>query len=283
MTTTPAITSATTPATTMDLGATRTNRRSRRASVRRLLLTLTAALLAGTCVAGPARAEGPANTVTVTVVKTGSKTITVKPVLGSEGHFGLWNLKLNASSRTKIKTLDGTNVLKSLKKGAIAEVVFENALKTTTIFIPLYTKVGNSTIVTMIPVTETRVEGAIVAIKETSGRCTSKTIKLGGRGEKVGVGICRTGSSYEIVAKTNDADHKEDVLAALTAATMIVIDRPSGQQLKTTGFETFGEYAHASIPGAPGAAATVKVIIRADGPHDGKPEKDFVVLSNTKL
>jgi hypothetical protein len=251
---------------------------------RRFLTTVLAVVATALVVtpSGAAQAAPGDNVATVTVASTGSTSIKVRPVLGSEGHFGLWDLKLKTSSGTTVKTLDRKNTLKALKKGSIAEVTFEKALKTSVVMIPIYTKVGNTNIINYVPITRTSIEGRILSITEIPGSCYSKTIKLGGRGEKVGVGVCRTAGRYEVIVRTTDADHKEDVIEALKKGTMIVTDAKSGQQYKS-GFTIYEEYAQATIDGAPGAATKVKAGILADGPKDGKSEKTFTVTAGSTL
>jgi len=241
-------------------------------------LALTTLLVVG---ASPAVAAGE-NSVTMAVTKVGKNSITVKPAIGAQGHYGLWEMEIKVSSNAKIETRDGKNTLKSIKRGMVVEAAFTSAVKTSMVMVPVITRVGNSTYTYLIPIVQTSIEGDMISLREVPGRCTSKNIKLGGRGEKVGVGICRTGGNFEIVANFNDAEHADDVKKAFQSATLSFTDKKSGAVTKT-GFTVTDGYATATVTGAPSYTVSVAVTINADGPHDGRGAKDFVVTRSTRL
>jgi hypothetical protein len=219
----------------------------------------------------------------VAIVKVRGNSVTVKPADTGEGHFGVWDLKLEAGKNTRIATLDGKNQIKSLKKGMVAEVSFEYAPETSIIMMPIYNRIGNVTTVTMIPIVKTTLRGDILEIREVPGRCTSKNFKLGGKGEKVTVGICRVDGNFEVIANVSDAANGEEVLEALKQGRLKVTNLETGQT-QETAFATAGEdYAYASVPGAPRHTVPIRIYIVADGPNDGKPEKSFSVTDRTRL
>lgn len=246
------------------------------------LLLATVLSLPFVATAGDAHATG-GTSMKVSVVKVGKDSITVRPAVTSEGHFGVWDLKLDAGKNTRINTLDGNNQIKSLKKGMVAEVVFEYAPSTSIVMVPIYTKIGNTTTVTMIPIVRTSIRGDILEIREIPGRCTSKTVRIGGKGEKVTVGICRVGGNFEIIANVSDASDDEAVLEALMAGSVKVTNLDTNTTVETKFSAAGDEYAHANVGGAPGHTIPIRIYIVADGPHDGKPEQAFAVTSRTRL
>lgn len=250
--------------------------------ITKTLLSGALALAAVTAVgAAPASATGE-HTVTMAVTKVGRNYINVKPAVGAEGHYGLWEMKIDVSGTTKIETRDGKNSLKSVKRGMVVEATFTSEIVTSTILLPIVTRVGNNTITYFIPIIDTSIEGDMLSLRELPGRCTSKTIKLGGRGEKTGVGICRTGNNFEVIVNFSEAEHSDDVKKALGSATLVFTDKKNGTVTKT-GFKVSAGYASAAIPGAPSYTVPVSVVINADGPHDGKSAKDYIVTRSTRL
>jgi len=246
-------------------------------------LLLTAILsLPFVATAGDAHATGGAS-MKVSVVKVGKTSITVRPALTREGHFGVWDLKLDANKNTRISTLDGKNQIKSLKKGMVAEVVFEYAPSTSVVMVPIFTRIGNNATVTYIPVVRTSIRGDILEIREVPGRCTSKTVRIGGKSEKVEVGICRVDGNFEIIANVSDAAHEEAVLEALAAGIVKVTNLDTNTTIETKFSVAGEEYAYARVWGAPGHTIPIRIYIVADGPNDGKPEKAFAVTTRTRL
>jgi hypothetical protein len=245
--------------------------------------TITALLFLLTCLlpARGAAAEG-GNTITVAITKVGKDYVTVRPAVGSEGHFGVWDMKLNLAKSTAVETLNGKNQLKYLKKGMVAEVSFTSKPVTKTTMIPIFIKVGNTTVTNYITSTTTEIQGDMLKIEEVPGRCTSKSVKLGGRGEKTTVGMCRTNGNWEVIVNATSADHADEVGEALSSATLNLTDA----KVKTNATAKFtgaGSFAHATIPGAPSTTTSVKVSINMDGPNDGKPAIDYWVTRSSRV
>lgn len=261
-----------------------------------LALAMIAVVAAGTTSVSAEEVPSPAGRaidVLGLVVKSSERSLTIAPLTGSAEVMALWELPLTIPKGLKASAPNGSPIsLNRIRRSTVVRVhltgnVSQNTGSSGCDLLPVSGGFGSPLVCTH-PTPMPRYEGTVTAVTVVEGACKYDDMSLGGWGETVLAIVCRWNDSgtpnYSVVVNTRTAAHGEDVISALGAGEVRITPAVKGAPTVTARFVVAGEFAWAIAPGSTIAPRTrIRVDIRCDGPHDGKPVKDYPIARSLKL
>jgi len=253
----------------------------------RLLLTVSSACVLASFFVERANASENTSTELARVAKVSSTSITLQPFTYDQQLIKFWDVKIPMEKGATATLPDGSQIeTAKLKSGAVVSVTLAGKVETKTAVTGCARRKGGRC-VSPVYGEVSEVKGYASNIKVLDGRCETKKVNLGGRGEKTAVAICRYWENgqdnYRVVVNAEPADHTPEVISALVNKGEVRITVPGAAPLVAWfGGQDPIATATTSAAGVP-VGTKVRVEIYADGPHDGKGPRVFKVTSSAKL